>query len=58
MSGKEFGEYWKFKMAARELIFDEKMTILPVNHHSGHKVGHIVFILSEYVAMYDNMPYG
>jgi hypothetical protein len=25
MSGKEFGENWKFKMAAQELIFDEKL---------------------------------
>jgi hypothetical protein len=23
------------------LIFDEKMTILPVDHHGGHKVGTI-----------------
>ncbi len=40
MSGKEFGENWKFKMAG------EKMTILPV----GHKVGPIVFILSKNIA--------
>jgi hypothetical protein len=33
------------------LIFDEKMTILPVDQH-GHKVGPIVFILGENIAMY------
>ena len=27
------------------LIFDEKITILPLDHHGGHKVGPIVFIL-------------
>jgi hypothetical protein len=51
MSGKEFGENWKFNMAARGLIFDENMTILLVDHHSGHKVGPIVFILCQHVAM-------
>ncbi len=29
------------------LIFDEKITILPVDHHSGHKVGSILFILGK-----------
>jgi hypothetical protein len=32
------------------LIFDEKITILPVDHHSGHKVGLIVFILGKNIA--------
>ena len=59
MSGKEFGENWKFKMAAfKGLIFDEKITILPVDHHGGHKVGPIVFILGENIAKCKDMPYG
>jgi hypothetical protein len=40
------------------LIFDEKMTILPVDHHGGHKVGPIVFILGENIAKCKDMPYG
>jgi hypothetical protein len=48
MSGKEFGENWKFKMAA----------ILPVDHHGGHKVGPIVFILGMNIAKCKDMPYG
>jgi hypothetical protein len=36
------------------LIFDEKMTILPLDHHSGH----IVFILSKNIAKCKDMPYG
>jgi hypothetical protein len=44
MSGKEFGD-----------IFDEKMTILPVDD-GDHKVGHIVFILGETIAKYKDMP--
>jgi hypothetical protein len=56
MSGKEFGENWKFKMATRD-FFDEKMTILPVDHH-GHKVGPTVFILGENIAKCKDMPYG
>jgi hypothetical protein len=43
-------ENWKFKMAARGLI-------LPVDHHGGHKVGHIVFILGENIAKCKDMPY-
>jgi hypothetical protein len=35
VSGKEFGENCKFKMAARVSFFMKKMTILP----GGHKVG-------------------
>jgi hypothetical protein len=40
----------------QELIFDDKMTILPVNHHGDHKVGAIVFILGENIAKYKDMP--
>ena len=56
MSGKEFGENWKFKMAARGSFFDEKITILPVDHHGGHKVGPIAFILGGNIAKYKDMP--
>ena len=44
MSGKEFGR--------QGLIFDEKMTILAVDHHGDHKVGPIVFILGKNIAKY------
>jgi hypothetical protein len=48
MSGKEFGEnQW--------LIFYEKITILPVDQHSGHKVGYIVFILGKKISKYNYM---
>ncbi len=40
------------------LIFYEQMTILPVDHHSGHKVGSIVFILGNNMAKCKDMPYG
>ncbi len=40
------------------LIFDEKITIFPVDHHSGHKVGSIVFILGKNIAKYKDMPRG
>jgi hypothetical protein len=33
------------------LIFDKKMTILPVDHHGDHKVGPIVFILGDNIAI-------
>jgi hypothetical protein len=39
------------------LIFDEKMTILPVDHHVGHKIGPIVLILGMNIAKYKDMPY-
>jgi hypothetical protein len=39
------------------LIFDEKMTILPVDHHVGHKIGPIVVILGMNIAKYKDMPY-
>ena len=39
------------------LIFDEKMTILPVDHHVGHKTGPIVFILGMNIAKYKDIPY-
>jgi hypothetical protein len=38
-------------------FFDEKMTILPVDHHSDHKVGPIVFILGKNIAKCKDMPY-
>ena len=34
-----------------------KMTHLPLDHHSVYRISPIVFILSEHVAKYDNMPY-
>ncbi len=39
-------------------MFDEKMTILLVDQHSGHKVGPIVFILGKNIAKCQDMPYG
>jgi len=30
---------------------------LPLDHHSVYRISPIVFILSEHVAKYDNMPY-
>ena len=39
------------------LIFDDKMTILPVDHHNGHKVGPIDFILGKNIAKCKDMPY-
>jgi hypothetical protein len=32
--------------------------ILPVDHHGGHRVGPIVFILGEHIAKCNDMPYG
>ncbi len=49
ISVKEFGENWKFK--ARGSFLLKKMTILPVDHHSDHKVGSIVFILGKNIAI-------
>ncbi len=40
------------------LIFYEKMTILPVDHHGYHKIGPIVFILGKNIAKCKNMPHG
>jgi hypothetical protein len=40
------------------LFFHEKMTILSVDHHGGHKVGPIVFILGKNIAKCKNMQYG
>ena len=34
-----------------------KMTHLPLDHHSVYIISPIVFILSEHVAKFDNMPY-
>ena len=34
-----------------------KMTHLPLDHHSVYIASPIVFILSEHIAKYDNMPY-
>ncbi len=39
-------------------FFTVKITHLPIHHHDNYKTSRIVFILSEHVAMYDNMPYG
>ncbi len=47
MFGKEFGENRKFKMAAKGSFSMKKMTILPVDHHSDHKIRPVVFILGE-----------
>ncbi len=34
-----------------------KMTHLPLDHHSVYIISPSVFILSEHVAKFDNMPY-
>jgi hypothetical protein len=39
-------------------FFTVKMTRLPIHRHDSCRMSPIVFILSEHVAMYDNMPYG
>ncbi len=39
------------------LIFDEKMTVLPVDHHTDHKVGPIVFILGKNIAEYKDISH-
>ena len=58
MSGKEFGENMKFKMATIQgLIFNEKVTILPIDHNGGHKIGPIVFILDTNIVKCKDMPY-
>jgi len=54
MSGKEFSENQDGRQG---LIFDEKMTILPIDHHGGHKIDPIVFILGMNIAKYKAMPY-
>ena len=36
---------------------NEKMTISPVDHHGGHKIGPIVFLLGRNIAKYKDMPY-
>jgi hypothetical protein len=46
VSGK--GIWWKSDTS----IQDEQMTILPVDHHSDHKIKPVVFILGEKVAKY------
>jgi hypothetical protein len=40
----------------QELIFDEKMTTLPVNQHNDHNI--IVFIFGQNVAKYKDMSCG
>ena len=49
------GIWWKSEIqdGRQGLIFDQKMTILPV----GHKIGPIVFILGTNIAKYKDMPY-
>ena len=51
--------WWKLEIqdGRQGLIFDEKMTILPVDHHVGHKIGPIVFILGMNITKFKNMPY-
>ena len=39
-------------------FFNVRMTHLPIHYHGDYRTSPIVFILSEHVAMYDNMPYG
>ena len=56
MSGKEFGENRKFKMAVRGSFSMKFFTILPVDDHGDHKVGPIVFILGKNIAKYKDMP--
>ncbi len=34
------------------------MTHLHIHHHGDYRTSPIVFILSEHIAMYDNLPYG
>ncbi len=48
----------EFQDGRQGLIFDEKMTILPVYHHGGHKVGPIVFMLGKNIAKCKDMSYG
>jgi hypothetical protein len=50
--------WWKSEIqdGHQGLIFDEKITIWPVDHHSDHKVGPIVFILDENISKYKDMP--
>jgi hypothetical protein len=36
-------------------FFSVKMTHLSIHHHSDYRTSPIVFILSDHVAMYDNM---
>ncbi len=44
-------------MAANS-FFTVKMTHLPLHHHGNYRISPIVFILSEHVTKYENMPYG
>jgi hypothetical protein len=39
-------------------LFTVKMTHLPIHQHGDYRTSLIVFILSEHVALYENMPYG
>ena len=34
-----------------------KKTHLPLDHHNVYRISPIVFIVSEHVAKFDNMPY-
>jgi hypothetical protein len=38
-------------------FFTVKITHIPIHHHGDCRMSPIVSILSEHVAMYDNMPY-
>ncbi len=39
-------------------FFNEKLTHLPLHNYGDYILSPIIFILSEHVANYDNMPYG
>jgi hypothetical protein len=59
--GRRSAEIRNSKWPPRGLFgsfFTVKMTHLPIHHHSDHRTSPIVFILSEHVGMYDNMPHG
>jgi hypothetical protein len=55
MSVMTFGENSR---RAPGTYFWWKITILPIDHYGGHKVGPVVFILCKNIAKCNNMPYG
>ena len=59
MSWEEFGKsptcYSRCLPGAH---FRWKMTMLHVDHHDGHNVGPIVFLLGRNIAKYKDIPYG
>ncbi len=52
-----FGENRKIKMAPKD-SFSMKNYHFAFDHHGGHKVGPIAFILGTNIAKYMDMPYG